>query len=588
MKKLRYILLTILFLSINIIYSFNVYALEKYSMSFDSPSTVTKGSNITLTFYAKNLTTIKNGLSGYSGTISYDSSKLEFVSISNSISGWYIGKSNPTNKLTFLGYDDSPPDNTKKSDTEIFKVVFKATSEYIGSTKIEVSNIKGSTSVGESLNADPITKTITITEPEAKKSSDASLSSLSVTGHTITPSFNSTTTSYSITVPNNIKTIDINAISKDKNAKVTISGNKNLSVGKNNVIVEVEAEDGTKKLYKIEVTRKSSNSSSEPQTQEKSSDNNLESISGIPNLKFDSNLTEYEVIIPFETTSINVSAKASDPKAKVSISNSNLKDLEVDKTNTITITVTAEDSSVKIYTINIKRSQKESETDLKELIVNNENLLKQDGENNKYKITVPNNVNKLDISAVPSNDGSTVKITGNDNLKDGTNTVVIEVTDKNGFTKSYTIEVEKEKGNVFTSFLKNYWLLLIAILLTILIIFLMIYFNRKNKRLIDEFNEKNNKDHTGINVIEYTPTPPNDIDNNDVILYNSNSNIVEDTYVPKHFDEDGIVNDGMVQNILNDESVSEVKKEMKVVKSEKIGEEEVEKEYTITEKYRKK
>ena len=588
MKKIKNIILTLLIV-FSLTFTINVHAQQSYTMSIDSPSTAAKGSNITLTFYAKNISSIKNGFSGYSGTINYDSTRLEFVSITSSISGWNIYKSNPENKITFLGYDDEPPANTKKSDVEIFKVVFKVKSIDLANTKIEVTNIKGSTSSGESLNASPVTKTITIKENSVTKSNNANLSGLSVNGYNITPTFNPNTTSYKLTVPNNVKKLTVNATAQDSKANISISGVSSLSVGKNNVIVEVKAEDGTKKTYVIEVTRKKEEtkpSETNPSKDDtKKSDNNyLKNITGIPGLEFSKDKNNYDVTLPFDVSSINVGAESEDSKAKVSISNGNLKNLEVGKNNTITITVTAEDSSVKVYTINVKRSEYKSDTDLKELIVNDKDILKEGKDD--YKIKVDKNTDKLDISAIPSSNGSTVKIKGDTTLKDGNNTVIVEVTDKNGFTKSYTIEVEKESNNFVLNFLKDYWLLLLALLLTLFIILLMLYLHRKNRKLLDDLEKTKIIKYSEGNVIQYPKEVHDNIDNSDIILYNSSNNM-NDAYVPKH-EDDGLGNNMVVQNVLNDESVSEVKKEVTIVQNGVLGNEEVEKEYKITENYRKK
>ena len=593
MKKIKNIILTLLIV-FSLTFTINVHAQQSYTMSIDSPSTAAKGSNITLTFYAKNISSIKNGFSGYSGTINYDSTRLEFVSITSSISGWNIYKSNPENKITFLGYDDEPPANTKKSDVEIFKVVFKVKSIDLANTKIEVTNIKGSTSSGESLNASPVTKTITIKENSVTKSNNANLSGLSVNGYNITPTFNPNTTSYKLTVPNNVKDLAVNATAQDSKANISISGVSSLSVGKNNVIVEVKAEDGTKKTYSIEVIRnkeetKPSDNKPAPSNPSKDdtkkSDNNyLKNITGIPGLEFSKDKNNYDVTLPFDVSSINVGAESEDSKAKVSISNGNLKNLEVGKNNTITITVTAEDSSVKVYTINVKRSEYKSDTDLKELIVNDKDILKEGKDD--YKIKVDKNTDKLDISAIPSSNGSTVKIKGDTTLKDGNNTVIVEVTDKNGFTKSYTIEVEKESNNFVLNFLKDYWLLLLALLLTLFIILLMLYLHRKNRKLLDDLEKTKIIKYSEGNVIQYPKEVHDNIDNSDIILYNSSNNM-NDAYVPKH-EDDGLGNNMVVQNVLNDESVSEVKKEVTIVQNGVLGNEEVEKEYKITENYRKK
>lgn len=592
MKKIKKIILTLLIV-FGLTFTINVHAQGSYTMSIDSSSTAVKGSNITLTFYAKNISSIKNGFSGYSGTINYDSTRLEFVSITSSISGWNIYKSTPENKITFLGYDDEPPANTKKSDVEIFKVVFKVKSIDLANTKIEVNNIKGSTSSGESLNANPITKTITIKEGTQTKSNNANLSGLSINGYDLSPSFNPNTTSYKLTVPNNVKNVTVNATAQDSKSNISISGTSSLSVGKNNVIVEVTAEDGTKKTYIIEVTRnKEENKNNDNKTtptnpskdDTKKSDNNyLKNITGISGLEFSKDKTNYDVTLPFDVSNINVNAEAEDSKAKVNISNGNIKNLEIGKNNIITITVTAEDSSVRVYTINVKRSQYKSDTDLKELVVNDKDILKEGKDD--YKIKVDKNTNRLDISAVPSSDGSTVKIKGDTTLKEGNNTVIVEVTDKNGFTKSYTIEVEKESNNFVLDFLKDYWLLLLALLLTLFIVLLMVYLHKKNKKLLEDLEKTKVIKYSEGNVIEYPKEAHPNIDNSDIILYNSNNNI-DDAYVPKH--EDDGSNNIIMQNVLNDESVSEVKKEVTIVQNGILGNEEVEKEYKITENYRKK
>lgn len=598
MKKFKYVVFTALIALVNIIFSLNVFGVTKYTVNISAPSSVTKSSNITLSFSANNISTLKNGYSAYSGSINYDSTKLEFVSAKSSIDGWLIDTSKTTDKINFVGYDNTPPSNTKNSDTEIFKVEFKVISVVTGNTTITVSNIKGSTSIGESLIADPTSKTITITEAPTviTKSNDATLSSLSVNGYTLSPAFNKDQTSYKLTVPNGVTSLNVNATPNNSKANVSISGNNNLSVGKNNILVQVQAEDGSKKVYKIEVTRSSATTpSSGGQTQIKSNNNNLKSISGIDNLKFDPNVTEYEVEVPFETTSLNISAKPEDDKAKVTISNPNLNNLEVGKNNTVTILVTAEDSSVKIYTINIKRSAYKSETDLKELVVNDEDVLKEGKD--EYKIKVPSDTTKLDISAIPKSDNSKVTIKGDTNLKEGNNKVIIEVTDKNGFTKSYTLDVEKESSNFLLNFMKDYWILLLAMLFILIILLLLIYLHNRNKKLLERLendkmkyinlkNENNNNNDNNNNnndkiIVEHVVA---DIDNDDDLVYNSsNNNIVANTYVPRHSDDEEIL-----RKILNDDSVSEVQKEITIVKNEIHGDDDLEREFKITQNYRKK
>ena len=608
MKKIKYILFSALLVLVNIIFSLDVLGATKYTVNISAPSTATKGSNITLSFNAGSISSLKNGYSAYSGAITYDSTKLEFVSATSSISGWLVDTAKGTDKINFVGYDNMPPSNTKYQDTEIFKVVFKVISVTNGNTTVTATNIKGSTSVGESLAADPTSKTITIGDatPPATKSNDATLSNLNAGGYTLSPAFNKDQTSYKVSVPNDVTSLNVTATPNDSKATVSVSGNGNLSVGKNNIIVEVKAEDGTKKTYTIEVTRADKSNDtpstpntpstpstpntpstpSTPSTSKKSSNANLKNITGIEGLDFNKDVTTYDMEVPFETTSLNIGATPEDSKAKVTISNPNLKNLEVGKNNTITILVTAEDSTVKVYTVNVRRSPYKSETDLKELVVNDKDVLEEGKD--EFKVTVPSDTTELDISAIPKSDNSTVKIKGDTTLKDGHNKVIIEVTDKNGFSKSYTIDVEKESDNFLLKFLKDYWWLLLLMLFILLILLLLLYLHRKNEKLLDEIQEDElkyinmKKDNTNNKIIvEHVVA---DIDNDDDLSYNSsNNNMVANTYVPKHSDEDDIL-----KNILDDDSVEEVQREITIIKNDSDGDDDLEKEYKITQKYRKK
>ena len=58
-----------------------------------------------------------------------------------------------------------------------------------------------------------------------------------------------------------------------------------------------------------------------------------------------------------------------------------------------------------------------------------------------YNLTLPENTTKLDVEAVPSDDRAQYYISGNDDLKNGQNTVTIVVTAENGAYRTYTIYV---------------------------------------------------------------------------------------------------------------------------------------------------
>lgn len=579
MKKFRNILIVISVLLINVALVLNVHgaAKQSYTATLTGDSTVNKDTEFTLAFNATALAPISSGFAGYSGKINFDNTKIQFIGASNVVGGWAINTAkNSETKITFLGYDDMTPANTVYTDSKICNLKFKVLPTATGSTTITLTSLKGTTSAGESLIAADVSKTITITDasPSPSKSSDATLSSLT-TSAGLNPSFSPTTESYSVAVGNDVTSIDVNAITNDPSAKVSVSGNSNLSVGKNNVIVQVTAEDGSKKTYTIVVTREASSSTpstgTKTTTTPKSSNNNLKTITGIDGLQFDPNKTSYDVEVPFETTSLTVGASAQDSKSSVTINNGKLSGLKVGETNSVTISVKAEDGSIKVYTINVKRSQYKSETDLEKLIVNDKDIAK-DGQD-EYTITVPSGTSSIDVSAIPKSKDSTVTILGNTNLKTGNNKVLVQVKDKNGFIKTYILNVNRQGELSLFKFIDKYWYLFLIIPLIILLILLYLY--NKNKKQLEEIDEEQEQNETKLERV-YENYSPTNIDNKVYISYNSNNSI---GYLDK--DEDKLEK---VARYLSDDT-PEIERKVNFVKR---GVDDFDREYEIKEKLRKK
>ena len=87
------------------------------------------------------------------------------------------------------------------------------------------------------------------------------LDSITVSDCTLDPAFNSATTEYSCTVKNNISSVTVNATATSSKSKVRGLGTKELTVGKNTLPIRVIAEDGSEKIYNINITRKAGASS---------------------------------------------------------------------------------------------------------------------------------------------------------------------------------------------------------------------------------------------------------------------------------------------------------------------------------------
>ena len=82
------------------------------------------------------------------------------------------------------------------------------------------------------------------------------LDSITVSDCTLDPVFNSATTEYSCTVKNNVTSVTVNATATSSKSKVRGLGAKDLVEGKNTLPIRVIAEDGSEKIYNVNITRK--------------------------------------------------------------------------------------------------------------------------------------------------------------------------------------------------------------------------------------------------------------------------------------------------------------------------------------------
>lgn len=327
-------------------------------------------------------------------------------------------------------------------------------------------------------------------QEEVKKSNDATLKKLDVSGYTLTPTFKSNVNNYSMKVRNNITSLNVTAIPNNNEAQVVISGNKNWKEGNNTVTIKVTAEDGTVNTYIVNVERASSNNNTK--TDNKSNDNYLKSLtiksSHEMEPSFNKDVNTYNIKVPYEVEKLDLSYITSNEKSKVEITGN--EDFKVGSVNTVEIKVTAEDGSVRIYSLNVTRSTASSKTDLKDITIDNVIITpKFDPNNQEYTAKVDGNTDKLDIKATPSDSSSKVEIIGNENLKDGHNTVLIKVTDKDGFTKYYSIDVEKEKEEPKVLGLTPLQFGIIAGIISLLLLLILFLLFRKKKD-DDDDNDK--------------------------------------------------------------------------------------------------
>ena len=81
------------------------------------------------------------------------------------------------------------------------------------------------------------------------------LKSLSISGVDFKSSFKKTTQTYFATVDSSVDQVTVNAVAEDSSAIVTIYGNQGLVSGKNKILINVTADDGSCRTYKIYITK---------------------------------------------------------------------------------------------------------------------------------------------------------------------------------------------------------------------------------------------------------------------------------------------------------------------------------------------
>ena len=200
-----------------------------------------------------------------------------------------------------------------------------------------------------------LSETNEISAEEAREErSNKELSTLEVEGYNLNPYFNKNTLTYTVIIPEDVTSLEINAEPAVDGAIVRISGNTRLTRQENTVTVRVTAKDGTSRAYTITVLK-------EPKVNLKLESLQIEGVNLEPN--FSSDTFYYtSALIDTELTSLNINAVANDPEANIEIVGSNNL---VDGENLINI-ILSNDEETTIYQLNIdvnKLGEKEKEVD---------------------------------------------------------------------------------------------------------------------------------------------------------------------------------------------------------------------------------
>ncbi len=160
---------------------------------------------------------------------------------------------------------------------------------------------------------------------------------------------------------------------------------------------------------------------------------------------FKSGIYEYDLIISNDINSLEVLAIAENPNSQIEImGNTGLKE----GLNLIKINVISEDKTQnKLYTIKVTKTANAevANTNLETLAIENVSLTPPfDNNTTQYNAEVSNETTNLNILAIPENESAKAEISGNGDLKEGSNLISITVSAPNGITQRvYQVSVYK-------------------------------------------------------------------------------------------------------------------------------------------------
>ena len=301
----------------------------------------------------------------------------------------------------------------------------------VGDNKFEVSVIA----------QDGVTKSIYKINVR-RKSNDSSLTSLSSSIGTLSPTFSPSTLTYKLQIADEVDNLTINAVpasgAKIKNA----SSLNNIDVRSNSSIsVEVLAEDNNyTTTYTLNIERLASKNAYLK---------DLTVNSGTLKPSFNKNTFEYTVNVGENVSSIEIGAIKENDKSTIT-GNIGVNNLNYGNNN-FSVQVTAEDNKTSnVYKLNVIRAKKSDNT-LKELNIDGSLIDGFNKSKTDYEVNVSYSKSTIEIGAIANDSDATVTgDIGVKNLNVGINNFAINVKAQNGDIKTYTIRVTRD-GNADNS-----------------------------------------------------------------------------------------------------------------------------------------
>ena len=398
------------------------------------------------------------GLNKMTGLTSLNLSGNEFLGGSLSITNTTTGTLKSTIKLpSSLSITDKTytVDNPKILKIESGVVVALEN----GSTTVTMTGKVSGTEIKEKY-------LVSINNDNLKKSSNAKLASLYLSKGDF--KFDSDNYDYTVIVASSLETVKVNATLLDKTASFeTGFGPRDvkLNYGTNKVEVKVKAEDGSVKVYTLNIIRS------------EGSDENIRLINielSVGKIDFDPDVYIYSFTVESTVNELEVVGVAESTLSTVEVSDTKLKVGE----NSIVITVTSESGNKKAYQLLVTREDYDSEYNyLKGLTINNYDI---SFGRNKYTYDLTIGYEKtLSILPVLEHSTSSYIIKGNKDLKNGSKINII-VSDSEGSKRTYTINITRK--DFLEQITYKEIILLLEFLIIIILILVLIFRNNKPKR----------------------------------------------------------------------------------------------------------
>ncbi len=151
--------------------------------------------------------------------------------------------------------ENSSQENNKEQSQDT-NTLTDASSEYSMTNNETSSNSQKTTEEATSSTASTMSSSSSTTTTVTYNGSDNNyLEELSIDGYEFTKSFSKENTTYFVTVDEDTEKLTVNAEAEDDDATVCIYGNDDLSKDTNKILINVTAENGNVRTYRIIVTK---------------------------------------------------------------------------------------------------------------------------------------------------------------------------------------------------------------------------------------------------------------------------------------------------------------------------------------------